>query len=182
MAAFTASTQARHVFGMPQGEPGWKTEAFWHLVHRDDAARISDSVTAVQDGRAPFQAEHRIIRPDGSLRWVLQSAVVERDGTGAPSRMLGICLDITDRKRTEDRDPRRGRLQPQPDRGQPGPAGDDQPGGQDHRRERGDEPGDRGGTEAAGRHRLRGLLHRAGPGQRGLPRRFSRRASSPTTR
>ncbi|MGD0375077.1 MAG: PAS domain S-box protein [Streptosporangiaceae bacterium] len=99
---FTASTQARHVFGMPQGEPGWKTEAFWHLVHRDDAARISDSVTAVQDGRAPFQAEHRIIRPDGSLRWVLQSAVVERDGTGAPSRMLGICLDITDRKRTED--------------------------------------------------------------------------------
>jgi PAS domain S-box-containing protein len=98
----TASAQAHHVFGIPQGEPGWKTEAFWHLVHPDDAARISDSVTAVRDGRAPFQAEHRIIRPDGSLRWVLQSAVVERDGTGAPSRMLGICLDTTDRRRTED--------------------------------------------------------------------------------
>src|ERR1022692_1833238 len=57
----------------------------------------------------------------------------------------------------------------QPDRGQPGPAGDDQPGGQDHRRERGDDPGDRGGAGATGRHRLLRLLHRAGPGPRGLP-------------
>ena len=54
-------------------------------------------------GRHPrYQAEYRIIRPDGSLRWLLQAAVVERDDAGAPGRMLGICQDITDRKRIED--------------------------------------------------------------------------------
>ena len=72
------------------------------LVHPDDAPRISGAVTAALEGGAPFHVEHRIVRPDRVVRWVLQSAVVERDDTGVARRMLGICQDITDRKRTED--------------------------------------------------------------------------------
>ena len=90
------------IFGLAQAEFDGKLETFFRLVHPDDAPRVSAALTAaLESGRVPFRAEHRIVRPDGSVRWVQQSGVVERDDQGA-TRMLGICQDITDRKRIED--------------------------------------------------------------------------------
>jgi PAS domain S-box-containing protein len=98
----TLSPEAYRIFGLTPAEFDGKAETLSNLVHPDDLPGISEAVTAALEGGAPFQAEHRMVRPDGSLRWVLQAAVVERDDAGAPRRMLGICQDITDRKRIED--------------------------------------------------------------------------------
>jgi sigma-B regulation protein RsbU (phosphoserine phosphatase) len=84
------------------GESEVKTETLWGLIHPDDRAAVAEARGAALAGGDRYQVEHRIIRPDGALRWVLQAAVVERDDTGAPVRLLGICQDITDRKRSED--------------------------------------------------------------------------------
>ncbi len=98
----TWSPAAYRIFGLTPEEFDGKVETFYRLVHPDDAAGVSDAVTAALEGRVPYQFEHRVVRPDGSVGWVLQSAVVERDEAGAARRLLGICLDITDRKRAEE--------------------------------------------------------------------------------
>ena len=96
------SAATYRIFGLLQAEFDGKLETFFRLVHPDDAPRVSAAVTAaLESSSVPFRVEHRIVRPDGSVRWVQQSGVVERDDQGA-RRMLGICQDITDRRRIED--------------------------------------------------------------------------------
>ena len=67
------------------------------------------------------------------------------------------------------------RVQPEPDRGRPGPAGDHRPGREDHRRECGHRGGDRPSSRGADRHGLLGLLHRPGEGPGRLSAGVSRR-------
>jgi PAS domain S-box-containing protein len=96
------SPEAHRIFGIAPAEFDGKTETLMSLVHPDDRARISKAFTTALAGGTPYRAEHRIVWADGSLRWVLQAAIVERDDAGAPIRMLGICQDITDRKLIEE--------------------------------------------------------------------------------
>jgi signal transduction histidine kinase len=53
-------------------------------------------------GGAPYSIEHRIVRADGSVRWVHGQADVVRDADGAALRMIGTVQDITDRRLLED--------------------------------------------------------------------------------
>ena len=96
------SPQAHRIYGQIPAESAMKRETLWGIVHPDDVAAVARARGAALAGSDRYQVEHRIIRPDGALRWVLQAAAVERDRTGAPVRLLGICRDITDRKRGED--------------------------------------------------------------------------------
>jgi PAS domain S-box-containing protein len=98
----TASPQACRISGLPAARYDGTTDRFWSAVHPDDLPILAAAVAAAQEGTAPFHVEHRIVRPDGQTRWVLQSAVAERDDTGATTRLLGICQDITERKQSED--------------------------------------------------------------------------------
>jgi PAS domain S-box-containing protein len=97
----TWSPQAHRIYGLIPAESAVKTETLWGIVHPDDLAAVAEARGAALAGGVRYQVEHRIIRPDGALRWVLQAAAVERDDTGAPVRLLGICQDITDRKCSE---------------------------------------------------------------------------------
>ena len=54
------------------------------------------------DARSGWNREHRIIRADGTVRFVHVLAEVIRDSTGAPTGILGTVLDITDGKRAEE--------------------------------------------------------------------------------
>ena len=98
----TFSPAACRIFGLTPAEFDGKLTTLSSLVHPDDLPRINEAYRATLEGGDPYQAEHRIIRPDGALRWILMAGVVQRDDTGVPRRMLGICQDITDRKRIED--------------------------------------------------------------------------------
>jgi len=98
----TWSPEAHRIYGLIPAESAVKTETLWGIVHPDDRAMVAEARGAALAGGDRYQVEHRIIRRDGALRWVLQAAAVERDDTGAPVRLLGICQDITDRKRSED--------------------------------------------------------------------------------
>jgi PAS domain S-box-containing protein len=98
----TWSPQAHRIYGLDPAQFDGRAATLARLVHPDDLPMVTAAITAALAGGHPYQTEHRIIRPDGSLRWVLQAAVVERDEAGAPGRMLGICQDITERKQAED--------------------------------------------------------------------------------
>src|SRR5687768_13240891 len=54
---------------------------------------------AIRDG-APYEVEFRLVQ-NGSIRWVLSKGNVLYDDSGRPSRMLGISLDLSERKRAE---------------------------------------------------------------------------------
>jgi rsbT co-antagonist protein RsbR len=72
---------------------------FWAQVHPDDQAWVQQRADAAIFGTAPFyEAEHRIMQPSGTVRWVYQRAEVFRDAQGAPLRMVGVVHDITDRR------------------------------------------------------------------------------------
>jgi two-component sensor histidine kinase/DNA-binding response OmpR family regulator len=55
-----------------------------------------------QDGRR-YQAEFRIRGSDSEVRWFFGSAAITRDAEGRPIRLSGVSVDITERKRAEDR-------------------------------------------------------------------------------
>jgi PAS domain S-box-containing protein len=98
----TWSPQAHRIYGLPPAQSEVKVGTLRGLIHPDDVAAVLEAREAALAGGTRYQVEHRIIRPDGALRWVLQAAVVERDDRGVPVRLMGICQDITDRKRSED--------------------------------------------------------------------------------
>jgi two-component sensor histidine kinase/DNA-binding response OmpR family regulator len=72
------------------------------MVHPDDRER-SPLAAALQADGARYQAEFRIIRPDAEVRWCFGAAAITRDGNGRPLRLNGVSVDITERKRAEER-------------------------------------------------------------------------------
>ena len=72
------------------------------IVHPDDRDKhpLEGALRASSDR---YQAEFRIVRPDGELRWCYGSAAITRDADGNVTRLNGVSVDITDRKRAEER-------------------------------------------------------------------------------
>ena len=77
---------------------------FEHLVprwHAEDRDRVRQTVTkAIQNGK-DYHLEFRVLRPDGSVRWVYAHGHVQLDDRGKSKRVMAIGLDITDRKEAE---------------------------------------------------------------------------------
>jgi PAS domain S-box-containing protein len=72
------------------------------LVHPDDRARGQATVEAALAGDDELYDELRIVRAPDDVRWLAVRGRVLRDTLGEPQKLLGICLDITERKAAED--------------------------------------------------------------------------------
>jgi PAS domain S-box-containing protein len=91
------------MYGLPPGGfPG--THSAWeHLVHCDDRAEaIRQGEQAFESGE-PLEAEWRVVWPDGSVHRLLGRMQTFKDESGKPLRMIGVNIDITERKRVERR-------------------------------------------------------------------------------
>ncbi|MDS4069504.1 MAG: PAS domain S-box protein, partial [Candidatus Competibacter sp.] len=71
-------------------------------IHPDDAALLHETFTEAMQGGAIYELEHRIVRPDGSVRWVYDRAHPYFDEKGDLLRYVGATLDITERKQAEE--------------------------------------------------------------------------------
>jgi len=77
---------------------------FIRLVHPHDQAAVDEVMKNAVATRRPFTVDYRIARTAPALeRWICTQGTVECDKTGAPIRLLGTTLDITERKRSEER-------------------------------------------------------------------------------
>src|ERR1700730_14715325 len=74
---------------------------FFQLIHPDDRPAAEASIERAIAGEPDCVVEFRAIWPDGSAHWVHGRAQVSYDAGGKPLRLLGIAMDITDRKRVE---------------------------------------------------------------------------------
>ncbi|HZQ35163.1 MAG TPA: PAS domain S-box protein, partial [Dehalococcoidia bacterium] len=89
------------LYGLPPGGFEGRYEDWARRVHRDDLPAAEASLWGAVHGGPPYHAEFRIVRPDGSERWMLGAGDLYRDARGRPQRVLGVNIDITARKQTE---------------------------------------------------------------------------------
>jgi PAS domain S-box-containing protein len=73
------------------------------LLHPDDFDRLREVITQFNRGIRSYEAEFRIARPDGEIRWCVGTAAATVDKSGRIIRVSGVTVDITERKRAEER-------------------------------------------------------------------------------
>jgi len=96
------SAETHRIFGVPLGQFTGTSQAFFAYVHEEDREAVRRAAETAQAGAAAYDIEHRIVRGDGSVRWVQEKADVLRDANGKATRMVGTVQDITDRRQLED--------------------------------------------------------------------------------
>lgn len=89
------------IYGLDSAGPGHQSVEDWLAqVHPDDRARMALTVEeAIVYGH--FEAEYRMIRTDGTKRWLAARGMTIRDAAGRPRRFLGLAADITALRESE---------------------------------------------------------------------------------
>lgn len=95
------SDEARTIFGRKLGACGSTFAEVLKLVHPDDLGRMQESVRQCMEEGKEHVIEHRIVLPDGRVRWVSVFGDAERNAAGNAVRMLGVIMDVSDRKQAE---------------------------------------------------------------------------------
>jgi len=90
------------IHGLPEGTTETTLSEWRARVHPEDLGRL-ESVhdQAVADKRSEYSVEYRIIRSDGELRWIERRCLIFYDGDARPQRVIGVSIDITERKQAE---------------------------------------------------------------------------------
>jgi two-component system cell cycle sensor histidine kinase/response regulator CckA len=89
------------MFGLTPDQAPTTREGFFALIHPDDRRVVEDAVTTAARDGTDFEAEFRVVWPDGSMRWNAGRARMLRDADDRPVRLLGVSTDISDRKLLE---------------------------------------------------------------------------------
>jgi PAS domain S-box-containing protein len=98
----THNHQWCRIIGVDDDHLAHSLEIFSALLHEDDRDRVLERLQSCLAGRTRYQSEHRMRLQDGGVVWVLDRGdVVERDAAGAPLRMVGSFVDISERKAAE---------------------------------------------------------------------------------
>jgi len=107
--ALNAAQMSIWDWSVPPGDTRWQREpsatpfgAFLQAVHPDDQPVVAEAITAAIEKGAPWDVEFRVVHRDGGVRWVMGKGEVLRDDAGRPTRLLGVNVDITDRKRADE--------------------------------------------------------------------------------
>ncbi|MBA4068075.1 MAG: hypothetical protein C0501_31105 [Isosphaera sp.] len=90
------------LLGLPATPAPLTVEALFDRVHPDDRADLRDRLAAAADPGGQFEAEFRIVRPDGEVRWLAGRGRVSRVRDGEAVAMHGVNYDVTDRRRAEE--------------------------------------------------------------------------------
>lgn len=94
------STTAERVYGRPPEDLYANASLWLDAVHEDDREAVQAQYKQLLRGGA-FDTEYRIVRPDGSLRWVHDRAWLINDEASRPARIDGFVLDVSSRKQVD---------------------------------------------------------------------------------
>jgi PAS domain S-box-containing protein len=76
-------------------------DAFVACLHPHDRAAVVAAIGRAVERGEDFAVQHRIVRPDGSVRWLNGFGRIQHDAAGTPVRGIGISLDVTERRTLE---------------------------------------------------------------------------------
>ncbi len=97
----TLSDGLESLYGLP-GNPADTVEELLAYIHPDDLPRFLRKVETAIEEKGSYHVEYRIVRPDKSTHWIHSQGRVLKDKNGQPNRIIGIGMDITDRKTAEE--------------------------------------------------------------------------------
>ncbi|WXG53671.1 MAG: EAL domain-containing protein [Candidatus Sedimenticola sp. (ex Thyasira tokunagai)] len=104
------SDEIYRIFGRDPGTFKPSLNAFFSCVHQKDIARVQEAVNqSIQEGSL-YHIDHRIVLPDGSIRFVRERGELQRADDDSPLLMIGSVLDITDAWISEQMEQGRGRI------------------------------------------------------------------------
>jgi len=94
------SDKVRNLF---QITPGTDVDyaAFQERVHPDDRPLRDSAIKRAIETKGGYEIEYRILLPDGTVRWISGRARCMSDGDGRSTRLLGVSMDVTERKQAE---------------------------------------------------------------------------------
>jgi len=88
------------MYGLRPGAFASTTHAWEALMHPEDRPKAVEKMrVSMENGR--FEGEWRVIWPDNTIRWIYGRGWVFKDEAGKPLRMIGVNIDITERKTAE---------------------------------------------------------------------------------
>ena len=94
------TTKTREMFHFAPDEE-LNYESFFQVIHPEDRERVKRAVQQALQSGENLRSDYRIVLPDGSLRWIVARGKRYLKSTGEPDRIMGVSLDITERKRAE---------------------------------------------------------------------------------
>jgi two-component system cell cycle sensor histidine kinase/response regulator CckA len=96
------SAETHRIFGVAPGQFAGTSAAFFVFVHPDDREAVRAASLATEGDAQSYSVEHRIVRSDGTVRWVHEQASIVRDADGRARRLVGTVQDVTERRQLED--------------------------------------------------------------------------------
>lgn len=90
----------RELYGLPS-DASAGSEDFLALVYPEDRDRVERAMTRAVESAGDFEVGYRLRRPDGETRWLLARGDVVQDAQGGPIRVLGVAMDVSERKTAE---------------------------------------------------------------------------------
>jgi PAS domain S-box-containing protein len=92
-----------HIFGVDPKTFVVTTANVEALLHPDDVDQLRKAIAQLNKGGRTYEAQFRVNRPDGEVCWCVGTAAATVDKAGRVVRVSGVTVDITERKRAEER-------------------------------------------------------------------------------
>ncbi len=96
------SPQLESIHGLEPGAFPGTFEAYQRDIHPEDRQRVIGSIQDAVELGKEHHLEYRLVWPDGSIHWIEARGKLVRDPAGQPKQMIGVCVEISERKRKED--------------------------------------------------------------------------------
>ena len=96
------SENMERIHGRQLGSFGGDVDAFLEDIHPDDRQQVTDAVQQAVQGGGKCHWQYRYTKTDGSVGWMEASGQVIYDASNHPTKIMGVCRDISERKSAED--------------------------------------------------------------------------------
>ncbi len=100
--ALTWSDEIYRIFKIDPKKFGASYNAFLDAIHPDDREAVNTAYSKSIKNRTPYSIDHRLLFPDGSVKYVHEQCETYYDADDKPLHSLGTVQDITERKQAEE--------------------------------------------------------------------------------
>lgn len=97
------SEKAKEIFELDKNKKVFDFKEIFSRIHPDDKEKVKKVIKEAIDKNKPFQINHRLALPSGSIIWTNNKSKIIYDKNNRPIKMLAICKDVTDQINRERR-------------------------------------------------------------------------------
>lgn len=92
-----------HIFGIDPGEFTNNYDAWANCLHEEDRAKTERYFAQCVQNSEDFETVFRIVRSNDEIRYILGSGIIYRNKKGEPHKMIGVNMDITEERETQEK-------------------------------------------------------------------------------